>query len=101
MGECVGQRLCKKIYQGGVVESTCQSHALLFMALGPQDVSKIVLGSLTDYTLGFLRNLKDFFGIVFKLENYEAEETVEYSFGEKVLCTCVGIGYTNLSKNTS
>ncbi|XP_044752691.1 probable RNA 3'-terminal phosphate cyclase-like protein [Coccinella septempunctata] len=100
LGEAASQRLCKEIFLGGVVDSTSQALAILFMALGPQDVSKIVTGNLTDYTVGFLRNLKEFFGVTFKIEKYHAEEFVEGSGCEKVLLSCVGLGYTNLSKRT-
>lgn len=36
--------------QGGCVDSTNQSLALLYMMLGQQDVSKILLGPLSPYT---------------------------------------------------
>jgi RNA 3'-terminal phosphate cyclase-like protein len=47
-----------------------QSLALLLAALGPRDVSRVVTGPLTDYTVHFLRHLKDFFEVVFKLEKF-------------------------------
>lgn len=86
-----------EIYLGGVVDSTSQSLAILYMALGPKDVSKLVIGPLTDYTIWFLRHLREFLGITFKIEPYENEEGTGSS---KVLLTCVGIGYTNINKRT-
>lgn len=44
----------------------------------------------------FLRHLRSFFQIMFKIETKAPEE--EYMGGEKVLMTCVGIGFSNLSK---
>ncbi|KAL3274826.1 hypothetical protein HHI36_019609 [Cryptolaemus montrouzieri] len=53
LGEAAAQRLLYEIYLGGVVDSTSQSLAILFMALGQKDVSKIVTGPLTDCAIGF------------------------------------------------
>ena len=95
--------LLEEIFRGGCVDSTSQSLALLLAALGPKDVSRVVTGPLSDYTVAFLRHLKDFFEVVFKLEKFsEAEEGEELNLGaDKVLLTCVGVGYTNLSKRTT
>lgn len=102
LGKAAAQRLLYEIYLGGVVDSTSQSLAVLYIALGQKDVSKLVIGPLTDYTVGFLRHLKEFFGITLKLEHYENGDDDENmsSGSEKVLITCVGIGYTNISKRT-
>nr|CAH7736762.1 unnamed protein product [Callosobruchus chinensis] len=92
LGIAAAQRLLYEIYLGGVVDSTSQALAILFMALGQKDVSKLVIGPLTENSIWFLRHLKEFFGSTFNIEYYENEE--------KVLLTCVGIGYTNISKRT-
>ena len=42
------------------------------------------------YTIEYLRHLKDFFGIVFKLKA-DAET-------QSVLVSCLGVGFKNLSK---
>nr|KAF6315295.1 RNA terminal phosphate cyclase like 1 [Myotis myotis] len=73
-----------------------QGLALLFMTLGQQDVSKVLLGPLSPYTIEFLRHLKSFFQIMFKIETKPCGE--ERKGGDKVLMTCVGIGFSNLSK---
>ncbi|CAH0547345.1 unnamed protein product [Brassicogethes aeneus] len=101
LGVAAAQRLLYEIYLGGVTDSTSQSLAIVNMALGQKDVSKIVIGPLTDYSIGFLRHLKEFFGVTFKIEHYESDDENQTGTGsEKVLLTCVGIGYTNLSKRT-
>lgn len=77
------------------------------MALGPADVSKFVLGPLSPYTVAALRHTRDFMQLLFKLETYKAEEEQEGEAGklrigaDKVLLTCVGLGFTNLSKKTA
>ena len=80
------------------------------MAMGPRDVSKVVLGPLSNYTVHFLRHLKDSFQVVFKLETFNASPTEEsendldeeLNMGaNKVVATCVGVGFTNLSKRTT
>ncbi|KTF78932.1 hypothetical protein cypCar_00045098 [Cyprinus carpio] len=45
----------------------------------------------------FLRHIRDFFEIMFKVEQQKPGED-EQKGGEKVLMTCVGAGYSNLSK---
>ena len=57
-------------FRGGVVDSTSQSLFMLLMTMGPRDVSKVVTGPLSNYTVHFLRHLRDFFETVFKLETF-------------------------------
>lgn len=100
IGSGAAQRLLYEIYIGGVTDSTSQALAILCMALGQKDVSKLVTGPLSEYSIWFLRHLKEFFGVTFKLENYVTDEETSGNGSEKVLLTCVGIGYTNISKRT-
>lgn len=75
---------------------------LLLLALSQRDVSKVVTGPLSTYTIQFLRHLKDFFGTVFKLEQHDEEEAEDLKMGAgKIKLTCVGMGFTNLSKRTT
>jgi len=91
--------LLEEIYRGGCVDSSSQSLTALFMALGPKDVSKTLTGPLSPYTIEFLRHIRDFFSLVFKLEATSHEEDEKLNVGaKKVLLTCLGLGYTNLSK---
>uniref|UniRef100_A0A9L0SS05 RNA terminal phosphate cyclase like 1 n=1 Tax=Equus caballus TaxID=9796 RepID=A0A9L0SS05_HORSE len=96
VGRNCARLLLEEIYRGGCVDSTNQSLALLLMTLGQQDVSKVLLGPLSPYTIEFLRHLKSFFQIMFKIETRPCGE--ELKGGDKVLMTCVGIGFSNLSK---
>ncbi|XP_011303786.1 probable RNA 3'-terminal phosphate cyclase-like protein [Fopius arisanus] len=97
IGTEAAHKLLDEIYRNGCVDSPFQSMTALFMALGKKDVSKVLVGPLTPTMIQFLRDLKDFFGVVFKLEPAKDEEDDEITL-EQVLLTCVGIGYTNLSK---
>ena len=90
----------EEIYRGGCVDSTVQSLTLLMMALGPRDVSKVVTGPLSNYTVSTLRHMKDVFQIVFKLDNVENDDDLKVG-ADKVSLACVGTGFTNLSKRTT
>ncbi|XP_022699788.1 RNA 3'-terminal phosphate cyclase-like protein [Varroa jacobsoni] len=107
IGKKAAVRLVQEIYRGGCVDTANQSLVLLLMALGPTDISKYQLGPLTPYTIQFLRHLKDFFGITFKIEqdrrlpvDKNSGEALKLG-GDKVLLTCLGVGYLNFSKKVS
>ncbi|XP_076867427.1 RNA 3'-terminal phosphate cyclase-like protein [Brachyhypopomus gauderio] len=97
LGRSCAKLLLEEIYRGGCVDSTNQSLALLYMTLGQQDVSKTLLGPLSPYTIEFLRHIRDFFQIMFKIEPQKPDED-EQKGGEKVLMTCVGVGFANINK---
>lgn len=97
LGKSCAKRLLEEVHRGGCVDSTNQSLALILMTLGQQDVSKVLLGPLSPYTIEFLRHIKDFFQIMFKMEVQKASED-ERKGGDKVLMTCVGVGYSNINK---
>ncbi|KAJ1207070.1 hypothetical protein NDU88_002462 [Pleurodeles waltl] len=96
LGTNCAKLLLEEIYRGGCVDSVNQSLVLLFMTLGQQDVSKVLLGPLSPYTIEFLRHLRSFFQIMFKIETRTYDE--EQKGGEKIQLTCVGVGFSNLSK---
>ncbi|KAJ8401953.1 hypothetical protein AAFF_G00375340 [Aldrovandia affinis] len=97
LGRNCAKLLLEEIHRGGYVDSTNQSLSLLYMTLGQQDVSKALLGPLSPYTIEFLRHTRDFFQLLFKMETQKQEEDGQKG-GNKVLMTCVGVGYTNISK---
>lgn len=84
--------LLEQIREGGVVDSANQSTALLLMALGPEDVSRIRLGPLTPFTVDTLRLIHDFFGVAFQIESC-ADGSLELS--------CRGVGYRNTAKRVT
>ena len=51
---------------------------------------RVRVGKLSEYTIGYLRLLKDFFGVVFKVTPDEETKTV--------MLSCLGTGYTNVSR---
>uniref|UniRef100_A0A240PJW7 Uncharacterized protein n=1 Tax=Anopheles atroparvus TaxID=41427 RepID=A0A240PJW7_ANOAO len=108
LGREAGMRLLDEIYRGGCVDSTFQWLAVLYMALAQKDVSKYLIGPLSQYTIYFLQHLREFFGITFKLENADGDEDEreeldddKMSGSNKVMLTCVGIGYSNFSKRAN
>lgn len=105
VGREAAWRLMEEIFRGGCTDTLGQPLVLLFMALAPKDISKFVCGPLTPYTMHFLRHMRDFFQVTFKIEEYRdksisiSDEEKETRTGaEKLILTCVGIGYSNISK---
>lgn len=49
------------------------------------------------FRIQFLRDLRDFFGIVFKLDMVNSEDPNDEE-QRLVLLTCLGIGYTNINR---
>ena len=47
----------------------------------------------------FLRSIRDFFQVMFKLEPHKREDTDDLKLGDdKILLTCMGVGFSNLNK---
>ena len=97
--EAIGLRAAKLLLQdikhGGGVDSTNQWLALLFMALCPEDISRMRLGKLSEYTINYLRLLRDVFDVTFKLATHTSTLT------PTVLVSCRGIGWANLSRRAA
>ncbi|ODN01083.1 RNA 3'-terminal phosphate cyclase-like protein [Orchesella cincta] len=107
----VARMLLKEIKSQSRIDSVFQYLVLGLMALSPKDVSSVVLGAITPFTVQFLRDLKTFFGVTFKVENYkdkivneadDDEEDFEENSKTPPLhkLTCLGSGYINLNKTT-
>lgn len=98
--EDIGKRaalmLVEEIVKGGCTDSGSQVIPLLFMALGQQDVSKLKLGQLSPYTIQFLRHMRDFLQVTYKID-CQHEEMDDIS-RQVVTLTCVGVGFSNFSK---
>ena len=92
--EDAGQRaaamLLEEVRRGGVIDSSCQTLALLLMCLTPEDVSRIRVGTLTQYTIASLRLFKEAFDVEFKVKADHETKTV--------LMSCLGIGYRNMAR---
>ncbi|CDJ64044.1 rna 3' terminal phosphate cyclase, putative [Eimeria necatrix] len=119
LGLRVARLLLLQLLLGGAVPPRGQKMALLFAALaGDHAPSKVLLSRLTPSTVGFLRLLRDFFGVAFTFEqqeqgtkeqlqqqdsdedgedfsNTKRDEPLDLSWAPQVLASCVGIGYKN------
>ena len=60
------------------------------MSLGPEDVARVRLGTLSQYTIESLRLIKQVFGVEFKIKADSDTKTV--------LLSCLGTGYRNMAK---
>jgi len=90
LGEKAAYLLLTELLNRGCVDTTNQTTALMFMGLCTDQISKVRLGKLSPYTVKFLRHLRDFFGVTFRLEaDTETGTTV---------CTCRGAMFKNLAK---
>ena len=121
LGKRSSALLLHEIHAGGCVDTCCQSFALLMMCLTPEDVSRIRLGPLSQYTIASLRLYKEALGVEFKLrvddnaeqkdddeeedDDDDDDEEEENSFRRKrkfdqrtVICSCLGIGYRNMAR---
>eukprot|EP00033_Pygsuia_biforma_P004164 GCRY01004570.1.p1 GENE.GCRY01004570.1~~GCRY01004570.1.p1 ORF type:complete len:358 (+),score=52.89 GCRY01004570.1:168-1241(+) len=90
LGKQAAKQICQEISYGGCIDNYHQSLICVLMALTPEDVSKIRVGRLNEFTIGTLRLLRDLLGITFKI-------TTDVEDNSAVL-TCVGIGYRNMNR---
>uniref|UniRef100_UPI00358E63D0 RNA 3'-terminal phosphate cyclase-like protein n=1 Tax=Myxine glutinosa TaxID=7769 RepID=UPI00358E63D0 len=98
LGKRCAHHLLDEISRGGCVDSATQGLTILLVAMGLRDVSKVLTGPLTDHSVALLRHLRDFFSLTFHLEEQKATEDDMRCGDDKVILTCVGVGFTNLSK---
>eukprot|EP01080_Neovahlkampfia_damariscottae_P003135 gene3135-5451_t len=89
LGILASKLLCDEIEKGGCVDTNNQWLMLLYMALCPEDVSKVRLGKLSDYSVDYLRNIKKFFGVTFKIS--EEENSIVMSCKEKLKAKYVDV----------
>ncbi|KAI9342290.1 RNA 3'-terminal phosphate cyclase domain-containing protein [Obelidium mucronatum] len=100
--------LLTEIRKGGCVDANSQWLAILLLALGPEDVGKVRVGTLTPFSIQLLRDLKQFLGVVFKIGEEPQEEVTDEegnrlytSLKGTVVLTCLGTGYVNVNKNVT
>ncbi|KAJ1633141.1 RNA 3'-terminal phosphate cyclase/enolpyruvate transferase [Pavlovales sp. CCMP2436] len=90
VGQSAARLLCEEIANGGYVDTAHQPLALLLMALGPEDVSRIRIGKVSQYTIEWLRLLRDFLGVTMHLKPDPSTMSV--------VVTCRGVGYSNIAR---
>ena len=93
LGRKSAELLCEEISNGGCVDTSCQSIYFLLMAISEESVSKIRAGKLSTYSIQFLRHLKDFFAVTFKVKADTDSNTI--------LLSCLGAGLKNFSKKST
>eukprot|EP00943_MAST-04B_sp_MAST-4B-sp1_P003938 g3938.t1 len=93
LGRKSAELLCEEISNGGCVDTSCQSLYFLLMAVSEESVSKIRAGKLSTYSIQFLRHLKDFFAVTFKVKVDPDSNTI--------LLSCLGAGLKNFSKKST
>lgn len=49
-------------------------------------------------SIQFLRHLKEFFGVMFKIEAQQTDDDSATGRENIILLSCVGVGYTNINK---
>ena len=98
VGQKCGRFLLQEVFRGGAVDTRNQSLVLLLMAMASDGVSRVILGELTDYAVEFLRHLRDFFGVMFKVET--KPDPVGELERQLVYLSCSGIGYWNIGRPT-
>ena len=86
-GACL---LLEEIRRGGCIDTSCQSLAFLLMSLGPEDVSRIRVGTLSQYSIETLRLIKHAFDVEFKVTPDTETQTV--------LLSVLGSGYRNMAR---
>jgi len=82
--------LLEEIRRGGCADTSAQSVVLMLMCLGPEDVARVRLGTLSQYTIGSLRLFKEAFNVEFKILADHETKTV--------LLSCLGNGYRNMAR---
>ena len=85
--------LLEEIRRGGCVDTSAQSLALMLMCLGPEDVARIRMGTLSQYTISSLRLFKQALDVEFKIVADHETKTV--------ILSCLGNGYRNMAKASS
>ncbi|KAJ1960282.1 hypothetical protein GGI12_003886 [Dipsacomyces acuminosporus] len=93
IGKNAAKMLLTEIHRGGCFDSSHQWLALLLMVLGPEHASKTRIGKLTPFSIQYLRDIREFFNITFKIKPDPETSTV--------LMTCMGSGYINVGKKTA
>ncbi|KAG0448296.1 hypothetical protein HPP92_027915 [Vanilla planifolia] len=83
VGVQAASMLLGEIENGGVVDSSHQGLLFLLCALCPPDVSKVRVGKLTPFSIGTLRNIRDFLGVKFVIKPDPVTNTVILKYGQQ------------------
>ena len=129
LGKRTALALLDELFNGGAVDSTNQSYALMLMSLTQNsNISSIKIGRVTQQSVVMLRNIKKFFNVQFKIteceddvysdsesdeegEQDQAEDSSDkevkskskseqVEFPKAFIFSCIGIGLTNIARKT-
>jgi RNA 3'-terminal phosphate cyclase-like protein len=100
MGALAAKRLLDQLCAGGAVDHAHQALALLFMALGPEQHIKILMGRLTPYGENMRRLIEEYFGVAFTLQP-QVRPGVPSSVPPRVLVACIGHTLINIAKRSA
>jgi len=87
--------LLSEIRSGGCIDRQHQTLVLLMMVLGSEDVGRCTMSEPTARTIQFLRDVKDFFGISFKIVPADVSD----SASSDLLYSCYGTGHINANRS--
>ncbi|KAH8995404.1 18S rRNA biogenesis protein [Lactarius akahatsu] len=85
--------LLSEIERGGCVDQKHQTLVLLMMVLGSEDVGRCRMAEPTERTVQFLRDVRDAFGISFKIVPADKSRGSRH-----LLYSCYGSGYVNTNR---
>ncbi|CAD7953417.1 unnamed protein product [Amoebophrya sp. A25] len=92
LGRAGAARLLAELSLGGCVDSGHQILLLHYLALAEEDeASRVRVGKLTPAAIEYLRYIKDFLNVQFKIRQ---------DVDDSVLLSCVGVGLANISRPT-
>ncbi|EJD02461.1 18S rRNA biogenesis protein [Fomitiporia mediterranea MF3/22] len=86
--------LLEEIKRGGCVDRNHQILVLLFMVLGSEDIGRCRMGEPTPRTIQFLRDVRDIFGVSFKI----ARADTSNPDSTELIFSCFGTGYVNANR---
>jgi len=90
VGITAADELLAQIGEAGAIDAVHQPLVLTLMSLGPEDVSRVRLGTeLTAAAVAALRLLHEIFGVAFQIETDPTDGSL--------LLACRGVGFRNLS----
>lgn len=90
LGKRAAKYLLEEVSRGGCVDTQHQALCLQLMVLCPEDVSKVQVGQLSPFTIQYLRDIREYFGVTFKVSTDQETRTTTLS--------AIGVGFANLSK---
>lgn len=112
VGEVAAYKLLHEINFDGVCDNHHQILLIHYLALAEEDeASRVRLGRLSPTAVAYLRHVRDFFGVKFRIvqempkigendEDGDDDDDMGVAPEPSVVLSCVGVGLANISKPT-